>query len=337
MKNGFRAITLVVTLGYFTNINAQTSFEKKCKEKVTNTSSTTIIGEAGWLFLPAELLHISKGKFYGAEAAMTSVCTELDRQDPMPAIIDFNNQLKALGIKLYFMPVPPKAIINADMVDKSVTINQSLYVNYKNMYKELIKAGVEVIDLIDEFSQSKTKGMTTYCKQDSHWNPQGIDLASSILASKINASQWYKDYPVIKKIKKSVTKEIEIKGDLWVGAANVNLAKEKITLNTYNNSSSIDPNSPILIIGDSHTLIFHSGGDMLAENGGLPENLAAKLGINVDLIGVKGSGSSSVRIDLHRKAKEEGWLANKKVIIWCFAAKDFSESQNGWRIIPVKK
>ncbi|WP_034059250.1 hypothetical protein [Lacinutrix jangbogonensis] len=93
----------------------------------------------------------------------------------------------------------------------------------------------------------------------------------------------------------------------------------------------------MLIIGDRHTLIFHAGGDMLAKNARLSDNLAGKLGLNLDLIGVKGSGTSSVRIDLYRKAKDAEWLAKKKVVIWCFAARDFSESKNGWSKIPVKK
>ena len=37
---------------------------------------------------------------------------------------------------------------------------------------------------------------------------------------------------------------------------------------------TIDENSPVLLIGDSHTLVFSTGGDMLAAAGGLAEHLA---------------------------------------------------------------
>jgi len=76
---------------------------------------------------------------------------------------------------------------------------------------------------------------------------------------------------------------------------------------------------------------------MLAKNAGLPGVLASKLGFNIDLIGVKGSGINSVRIDLYRKAKNADWIKNKKVIIWCFTGRDFSEAVSGWRKIPVIK
>lgn len=334
MKNLFKIAIITAMFSCCLIANAQTDFEEICTEKIKNTSTSTVIGEDGWLFLPAELSHISKGKFYSTNAAQTSVCENPDRQDPVPAIVDFNNQLKELGIKLYFMPVPPKALIYANKVDKSVRINQNLYTHYKNFYKELTNEGVDVVDLFSVFNQSKE--IASYCKQDSHWSPQGISLASDVLANKIKIEQWYKTYSGTKTSEDPILKTIKINGDLYEGASTINLQKEEIVMNTYNKSSSIDTDSPLLIIGDSHTLIFHSGGDMLAENGGLPENVASKLGINVDLIGVKGSGTSSVRIDLYRKAKTAGWLENKKVIIWCFAARDLSESQNGWRKIPVK-
>ncbi|MBC8757405.1 hypothetical protein H2O64_22235 [Kordia sp. YSTF-M3] len=337
MKDIVIIAALSIGLWISSNNQNQTAFEEICKEKVTNASSSTIVGEKGWLFLANELAHISKGKFYGTDAAKTSVCPNPDRQDPIPAIVDFNNQLKKLGIKLYLMPVPPKAIVNANKLDASVKVNQSLYTNYKNLYSELANNGVEVIDLFPQFTKSTANGNNTYCQQDSHWNPQGIDVASKILSNNIKKEQWYKDYSGVKKTEKAVQKTILIDGDLKESVSNLNVPKEKISLNTFDKSSSTDKNSPVLIIGDSHTLIFHSGGDMLAENAGLSDNLAAQLGLNVDLIGVKGSGTSSVRIDLYRKAKDAEWLAKKKVIIWCFAARDFSESKNGWRKVPVVK
>ena len=96
---------------------------------------------------------------------------------------------------------------------------------------------------------------------------------------------------------------------------------------------SPDPNSPLLIIGDSHTLVFH---DFLAEKSGLVDQLAYEVGFGPDFIGTRGSGSTSVRISLDRRArKEPDYLAKKKVIVWCFAAREFTESDKGWDKVPV--
>jgi hypothetical protein len=89
----------------------------------------------------------------------------------------------------------------------------------------------------------------------------------------------------------------------------------------------------LLIIGDSHTLVFH---DFLAEKSGLLDQIAYETGFAPDLIGTRGSGSTSVRISLYRRArKDPGYLARKKMIVWCFAAREFTESDQGWDKVPV--
>ena len=46
---------------------------------------------------------------------------------------------------------------------------------------------------------------------------------------------------------------------------------------------------------------------------------------------VRGSGATAVRVNLYRKArKDPAYLATKKVVIWCFAAREFTQS-DGWK------
>ena len=94
-----------------------------------------------------------------------------------------------------------------------------------------------------------------------------------------------------------------------------------------------DANSPLLILGDSHTLVFH---EFHAERSGLVDQLAQELGFAPDLIGTRGSGATAVRISLYRHArKNPDYLSKKKVIVWCFAAREFTESDQGWEKEPV--
>ena len=96
-----------------------------------------------------------------------------------------------------------------------------------------------------------------------------------------------------------------------------------------------DPNSPVLLLGDSHTLVFH---DFLAERAGLVDQLAQELGFAPDLIGTRGSGATPVRISLYRRSlKDPGYLAKKKIVVWCFAAREFTEASEGWAKVPVAK
>jgi len=56
------------------------------------------------------------------------------------------------------------------------------------------------------------------------------------------------------------------------------------------------------------------------------------------LIGTRGSGATSVRVSLYRRArKDPDYLAKKKMIVWCFAAREFTESDQGWDKVPVSQ
>ena len=45
-----------------------------------------------------------------------------------------------------------------------------------------------------------------------------------------------------------------------------------------------------------------------------------------------------MRIDLYRHSiKEPGYLAKKKVVVWCFTAREFTEAAQGWQKLPVAK
>ena len=90
--------------------------------------------------------------------------------------------------------------------------------------------------------------------------------------------------------------------------------------------------SPLLLLGDSHTLVFHAGGDMHARGAGLPDQLALELGFPVDLVGVRGSGATPARINL---ARRKDGLAGKKLVVWTFGARELSEAAQGWAKVPV--
>ena len=73
-----------------------------------------------------------------------------------------------------------------------------------------------------------------------------------------------------------------------------------------------DPLSPVVLLGDSHTLVFDTGEDMHTQGASLADHLLLELGFAVDLVGVRGSGGTAARINLLRRAQvtPEHW-ANK--------------------------
>ena len=71
---------------------------------------------------------------------------------------------------------------------------------------------------------------------------------------------------------------------------------------------------------------------LFARGAGLPDHLVRRLGFPVDLIGVRGSGSTTTRIELLRRKDN---LQGKQLVIWCFSFREFTESETGWRKVPV--
>lgn len=50
-----------------------------------------------------------------------------------------------------------------------------------------------------------------------------------------------------------------------------------------------------------------------------------------------GADATTPRANLDRRAKKPAYLAGKKLVMWCFAARAFTASANGWALIPVVK
>lgn len=322
------------------------SFRSWCSNTVAQAelkSQLVVRGEDNWLFLRNEIRHLGVGAFWGARAAEVSRASKPEYADPLPAILDFHAQLKQAGVELWIVPVPPKAAIYADKLPGAdYAAGVGLDSAHQEFYALLKKEGVEVVDMTPQFLAGRIAGSTElYCRQDSHWAAPAMEFLANELSRRIKALPWYG--PMEKKSFQTRTFELEMTGDLWLMLDGSKPAKERLQLNLVESGAGgqpvpVDPSSPILVLGDSHTLVFHSGGDMHAVGAGLIDHLALKTGVACDLIGVKGSGAGPSRRTLYGKSrKDPDYLAGKKLVIWCFSAREFTESTGlAWRKMPVK-
>jgi alginate O-acetyltransferase complex protein AlgJ len=298
-------------------------------------------GADGWLFLTSELRFLAQGKFWGDAAAKASRGRKPEWADPIPAIVDFHRQLHERGIELLLVPVPAKAAMYPDKLGLEASLGAASTAPYlQEFYKELRARDVQVLDLSTTFAQPPegSRG-PVYCKTDSHFSGLGCVLAAGAIAEHIRAKL---PAPASRKDYSAEWKDVAISGDLpALLPRDVSKPEpEKIWVRVVSekgNGVAVQPdaNSPLLVIGDSHTLVFH---DFLAEKSGLIDQLAHELGFAPDLIGTRGSGATAVRISLYRKAKSDpGYLAKKKLVVWCFAAREFTETDQGWVVQPIAK
>jgi SGNH hydrolase-like domain, acetyltransferase AlgX len=285
------------------------------KKKLESTQSIAIEGVEGWRFLPAEIKHLLAGD------------PSQDPKKPLEAIVDFHEQLRKLNVRLILVPVPAKAVIHPEFLDSQLQAD-GIPEPEPDFYASLRDKGVEVLDLAQEFATAKANG-PLYCARDTHWNGSAIALAARELAEMLQGIS-------LGTLPLDAREDIlEIQGDLGG-------EKEKVHLRTVHpkgQTGRVEPDrgSPILVLGDSHVLVFHDGGDMHAAGAGLPDQLALELSAPVDVLGVRGSGATSARVSLARRARaDSNYLTGKKTVIWCFAARELTQA-DAWKLVPLMK
>jgi alginate O-acetyltransferase complex protein AlgJ len=301
-----------------------------------------IAGADGWLFFVAELRAMTIGPFWGERARGVSRASNPQNADPLPAIVDFNDQLKRAGIELLIVPVPAKAAIYPDAISKRIKAPAErtaarLDPNHERFYRLLGERGVAVLDLTARYIHERDRpGAALYCQTDSHWSARGIELAAQAIAKQVRDRPWMK--AMAKTGYTSESQTVEITGDLarMLDEAKPQREKLSVTVVATKNEGQLSPveparDSPILLMGDSHTLVFHDP-ELYARGAGLPDHLALCLGFAVDLVGIRGSAATTTRIELLRRRDN---LEGKKLVVWCFSFREFTESTAGWRLVPV--
>ena len=285
------------------------------KERLESAQASAIEGVEGWRFLPAEINHLLAGD------------PAQDPKKPLDAIVDFNRQLKSLNVRLILVPVPAKAAIHPEFLDSRLQ-TAGIPAPETGFYESLRAKGVEVLDLSQAFASAKANG-PLYCVRDTHWNGSAITLVARELGGVVQGVSP-------RNLRLDAKDEtVEIQGDLGGES-------EKVTLRLvrpHGQTVRLEPDrgSPILVLGDSHVLVFHEGGDMHAAGAGLPDQLAFELGTAVDVLGVRGSGATSARVSLARRARANpDYLGAKKVIIWCFGARELTQA-DAWKLVPLSK
>lgn len=316
----------------------QQSFRAQLASKVAaleKKNAGAAVGLDGWFFLTGELRFLAQGKFWEEAASKVSRAHKAEWADPIPAIADFHRQLQERGIALLVVPVPAKAAIYPEKigVETKLSATESAPA-LMEFYGELRRRGIEVMDLTALFAAHRDDPRgPVYCRTDSHWSGVGCALAAEAIAQRVrqilpdesSRGAFTADW-----------KDANISGDLASLAGEAaKAAPEKIAIRRISPPVAADPRSPLLLMGDSHTLVFH---DFLAERAGLLDQLANELHYAPDLIGTRGSGATAVRVSLYRRAHADpDYLSRKKVVIWCFAAREFTETDQGWVVQPIAK
>ncbi len=298
-----------------------------------DTGDKAILGRSGWFFykpavqyliepLPADMQH--------------------SRADVISAIVSFRDQLAQRGIRLLVVPVPNKASIYPEMLTfRADRVEQPVNPKTIEILSELRESGVEIVDLFRLFAEAR-EGLSLgdktryYLSQDSHWSPEGLRLAAQAVARRILDLGWAKKGKVKYSLDPTIVRRHgDVLRMMQVSQIESMYEPERLNCTRVANATTgrlyeDDPNSDVLVIGDSFLRIY-SGDE--PGSGGFIEHLAFELGFPLTSIVNDGGASTLVRQELSRKS---ALLRNKKLVIWEFVERDIRFGTEGWQqvILP---
>lgn len=295
--------------------------------------------DPNWRFLVNELKHLQHGDIGAVDLSKVNA----EGTDPIPAIAKYNDELKALGVELLLVPVPPKAAIYPEKFASEV--DAASVPSLAGFFKKLADQGLQVLDLEAEFKKAKAAApdKPLYCATDSHWSPYGAQLAAGLVAAKYKDRKELIEHQ-LRDLLKLPEQPLEFHGDLLSDADRAALPKEKlpaVRAGVAANPNGTDVNtvesadySPVLVMGDSHCQVFRRGGTMHTTCSGFIDHLVVDLSVPVEEVSTQASGGEGPRIEIARRTvKEPDFWKKKKIAIWLFSAREFTQGR--WKAIPA--
>ncbi len=295
--------------------------------------------DASWYFLTKELLHTGTGQFWTKNWAEIAV----NRQDPVPFIVHLNSLLQAKKIELLLVPIPAKTTIYPDKVAETFGPDDAYPT--APFFERLKSAGVAVLDLEPTFRAERAAGNQMHCQRDSHYTPHACQVISGLIAERLKTADWLKNQPK-SEIVRGPASDLVIVGDQVPEERRSDLHEVlKVRFCGKSEGGKLVPiqpvdDSPVLLLGDSHTLVFQEGASsgMHSNGAGLLDNLQADLGFAIDRVGVRGSGLRAARAQLYRNvAGAPSYWDAKKLVIWAFSVREFTQSFDKLMNIPIER
>ena len=295
-------------------------------------------GRDEWLFYRPDVDYVTGPGFLDPKVLTQRAHAAAVQPDPVKAIVDFRDQLRARGIDLIIMPVPMKPGVETDMLShraepKSILQN----VSFNEFKARLEQAGVRLFDPAPLLADQKVRpGVPLYLETDTHWRPETMELVARALAEPLRVEG--EPYPLAPN--SGIT--IQGTGDI---ARMLRLPPNQPlygpqAVNIYQMTSWGAPWRPtktaeVLVLGDSFANMFSLSALGWGESAGLVEHISFWLDRPVDCILRNSDGAFATREILSRElARGRDRLAGKKLVIWQFAARELAFGD--WKMLEMK-
>lgn len=314
---------------------------------------TVYAGPRGWLVLRSGFDHVvgppflDPGVLERRRRAVESWRPAIE-PDPRPAIRDLHRQLEARGIELVLLPVPTKPAIHPEALgaafDGVAAEEGARNPSLDPFLREMEATGARVFDPAPILRDMARAGEAAYLRTDSHWSPAAMERVAAALADRLD--EWSLEGWIDlgetdsgEAVAWSRTPlERTGRGDLWrlldLPADRPLYPEETVTIHEVTSWDGLlfepDPRAPVLLLGDSFSLVYSDSNLHWGRAAGFAEQLAYSLGRGIDRLARPDGSSDQVRRDL---ARQPDRLDAKAVVIYQFAARELSVGD--WPLVEI--
>ena len=348
-----------------------------------DTGAKGVLGRNCWLFYRPDLRYLVEPDRLEADTSglkwVRPIGHSTHRQSVEKAILRFRNQLQERGITLVVMPVPGKPSVYPDQVTgRAVGKERQFQSPTLELLDSLQRQRVATVDLFAAFQTARQNGGQAsngplYLAQDTHWTPQGAQLAAQAVAARLGEMNLapanrkeFRTQRVTVARRGDILDMMQIPGlhDAFAAETTECLQVLDAVLGPMVPSVSARPGTycypgqqaTVLVLGDSFSRIYQypepqSLGEMPAaartarpeESGskrllpgsaGFISHLAFALKSPVDAIVSDGGAATDVRRKL---STDPEILEGKQVIIWEFVERDIALGSQGWQDVDLPR
>jgi SGNH hydrolase-like domain, acetyltransferase AlgX len=301
------------------------------------------LGKDGWLFYRPGVDSLTGPGFLKLEIlehrrGMGDTLNDPVEPDPRPAIRALHRDLVARGIRLLVLPAPVKGTVHPEKLTGRPANPPLRNRSFDEFIRSLEGAGIPVLDVSPLLADAAGRE-AQYLETDSHWTPDGMEIAALALA------EWIEENVPFTGPRRSYrTEERPVQGIgdlariLELPPGQRLYGPQQITVRQVLEPDGAlwtpDPSAEILILGDSFTNVFSREDLGWSTGAGLAERLSALLGRSVDRIAINAGGAHASRQALARElAAGRDRLAGKKLVVYEFAARELAVGD--WRRIDL--
>ena len=267
--------------------------------------------------------------------------TSLPEPDPRPALIALHESCQRAGIHLLVLPIPDKVMLQprelTRMVDRYTDLAVPNNPGYAALESDLRDKGVDILSV---WPSTVKSGEIRYLQQDTHWTPRFMESVADTVSTHISRTAALEirspagHFRMVEEVKSHVGDLVNI---LKMTRTQKLYTREFVTIRKIVDERTgklmqPDPESDVLLIGDSFTNIYSQPGMGWGGGAGFAEQLGYRLGRPLDVIALNGGGAWRARFELARP-ENAGRLGWKKLIIYEFAIHNLAGEN--WKVVPM--